>query len=77
MKQALVARLSAHAFFARTHVHKLLTHTYAHALTRRRGCFSTEMGEFQELVKKLVDGMNKHAARIEAAKLKALGQVRV
>lgn len=33
------------------------------------------MGEFQELVKKLVDGMNTHAARIEAAKLKALGQV--
>ncbi len=34
----------------------------------------SEMGQFQETVQKLVDGMNSHAKRIESAKLKALGQ---
>jgi hypothetical protein len=33
-----------------------------------------EMAQFQETVQKLVDGMNGHASKIEAAKLKALGQ---
>eukprot|EP00960_Hanusia_phi_P044401 756620-Hanusia_phi.AAC.1 len=32
------------------------------------------MGQFQETVQKLVEGMNRHALRIESAKLKALGQ---
>jgi len=36
--------------------------------------FSEKMGEFQQTVKSLVEGMNKQGARIEAAKLKALGQ---
>ena len=35
---------------------------------------TTEMMSFQETVQKLIEGMNKHAARIEGAKLKALGQ---
>jgi hypothetical protein len=33
-----------------------------------------EMLSFQETVQKLIEGMNKHASRIESAKLKALGQ---
>jgi hypothetical protein len=32
------------------------------------------MGSFQETIQRLVDGMNDHASKIEAAKLKALGQ---
>lgn len=32
------------------------------------------MGQFQETVQRLVDGMNANAARIEGAKLKSLGQ---
>ncbi len=32
------------------------------------------MGQFQETVQRLVEGMHKHAAKIEVAKLKALGQ---
>mmetsp|Transcript_492 Transcript_492/g.1142 ORF Transcript_492/g.1142 Transcript_492/m.1142 type:complete len:92 (-) Transcript_492:2015-2290(-) len=34
----------------------------------------SEMGQFQDTVQKLVEGMNRHASRIESAKLKALGQ---
>ena len=44
----------------------------ADVAARGRGC--AEMKTFQETVQTLVAGMNKHAARIEAAKLKALGQ---
>ena len=32
------------------------------------------MSQFQDTVQRLVEGMNRHASRIEAAKLKALGQ---
>jgi len=35
---------------------------------------TAEMAQFQDTVKKLVEGMNKQGARIEAAKLKSLGQ---
>jgi RNA-splicing ligase RtcB len=35
---------------------------------------AAEMEQFQETIKKLVKGMDKQAERIEAAKLKALGQ---
>lgn len=38
------------------------------------GNFNQKMGSFQETVQRLVDGMNVHAQKIEAAKLKALGQ---
>mmetsp|Transcript_34985 Transcript_34985/g.88347 ORF Transcript_34985/g.88347 Transcript_34985/m.88347 type:complete len:129 (-) Transcript_34985:50-436(-) len=38
------------------------------------GSFTQKMGGFQETVQRLVDGMNDYAAKIEAAKLKALGQ---
>jgi len=34
--------------------------------------FSEKMGEFQQTVKSLVEGMNKQGARIEAAKLKVI-----
>jgi hypothetical protein len=33
-----------------------------------------EMLSFQDTVQKLIEGMNKHASKIESAKLKALGQ---
>mmetsp|Transcript_491 Transcript_491/g.1138 ORF Transcript_491/g.1138 Transcript_491/m.1138 type:complete len:103 (-) Transcript_491:2015-2323(-) len=36
--------------------------------------FTSKMGQFQDTVQKLVEGMNRHASRIESAKLKALGQ---
>mmetsp|Transcript_28639 Transcript_28639/g.66955 ORF Transcript_28639/g.66955 Transcript_28639/m.66955 type:complete len:129 (+) Transcript_28639:242-628(+) len=38
------------------------------------GNFTQKMGNFQETVQRLVDGMNDYATKIEAAKLKALGQ---
>mmetsp|Transcript_40928 Transcript_40928/g.96222 ORF Transcript_40928/g.96222 Transcript_40928/m.96222 type:complete len:129 (-) Transcript_40928:159-545(-) len=36
--------------------------------------FNTKMAQFQETVQRLVEGMHKHASKIEVAKLKALGQ---
>mmetsp|Transcript_12278 Transcript_12278/g.24267 ORF Transcript_12278/g.24267 Transcript_12278/m.24267 type:complete len:130 (+) Transcript_12278:219-608(+) len=38
------------------------------------GLFTDKMGGFQQTVQRLVDGMNDYAGKIEAAKLKALGQ---
>mmetsp|Transcript_30300 Transcript_30300/g.74475 ORF Transcript_30300/g.74475 Transcript_30300/m.74475 type:complete len:129 (-) Transcript_30300:139-525(-) len=43
-------------------------------LAEECGNFNQKMGSFQETVQRLVDGMNAHATKIEAAKLKALGQ---
>lgn len=45
-------------------------------MSRRPSGFprAAEMEQFQETIKKLVKGMDKQAERIEAAKLKALGQ---
>mmetsp|Transcript_18852 Transcript_18852/g.38339 ORF Transcript_18852/g.38339 Transcript_18852/m.38339 type:complete len:129 (+) Transcript_18852:289-675(+) len=36
--------------------------------------FNQKMTQFQETIQKLVEGMHKYAAKIEVAKLKALGQ---
>ena len=43
-----------------------------HVRIRANARTCAEMGEFQQTVKSLVEGMNKQGARIEAAKLKVI-----
>ena len=43
-----------------------------HVRIRANALTCAEMGEFQQTVKSLVEGMNKQGARIEAAKLKVI-----
>ena len=56
------------------HVPSAQSNVHVRIRANARTC--AEMGEFQQTVKSLVEGMNKQGARIEAAKLKVITRLR-